>query len=117
MPRGARIVVADVAHQVTPRGNGRQSILATDAERAVYLTMVRDPLAEISGGGRVGSRPARDLPMYPDRPSARAGSIHPDAGGAYRAQADPAPARPSSKTNAPQHRPARGNVIGGKVIV
>jgi len=114
MPRGARIVVADVAHQVTPRGNGRQSILATDAERAVYLTMVRDPLAEISGGGRVGSRPARDSPMDPDRPSARAGSIHPDAGGTYRAPADPAPARPSSKTNAPWLPTASGIIIGSQ---
>lgn len=41
MPRGARIVVADVAHHVTQRGNGRQSILATDAERAVYLDLLR----------------------------------------------------------------------------
>ena len=34
MARVARIVVADVAHHVTQRGNGRQFILATDAERA-----------------------------------------------------------------------------------
>ena len=114
MPRGARIVVADVAHRVTQRGNGRQSILATDAERAVYLTMVRDPLAEISGGGRVGSRPARDSPMDPDRPSARAGSIHPDAGGTDRAPADPAPARPSSKTNASWLPTASGIIIGSQ---
>jgi putative transposase len=33
MPRVARVVIADVAHHVTQRGNGRQFILATDAER------------------------------------------------------------------------------------
>jgi putative transposase len=44
MPRVARIVVADVAHHVTQRGNGRQYILATDAERAVYLDLLRQGL-------------------------------------------------------------------------
>ena len=33
MPRVARVVIADVAHHVTQRGNGRQFILASDAER------------------------------------------------------------------------------------
>jgi hypothetical protein len=44
MPRVARIVVADVAHHITQRGNGRQYILATDAERAVYLDLLRQGL-------------------------------------------------------------------------
>src|SRR5208283_5011769 len=41
MPRVGRVVIADVAHQVTQRGNGRQCILATDAEREVYLDLLR----------------------------------------------------------------------------
>ena len=41
MPRVARVVIADVAHHVTQRGNGRQFILATDAERMVYLDLLR----------------------------------------------------------------------------
>jgi putative transposase len=41
MPRVARVVVADVAHHVTQRGNGRQYILASDAERLVYLDLLR----------------------------------------------------------------------------
>ena len=32
-----RVVVLDVAHHVTQRGNGRQCILATGSERMVYL--------------------------------------------------------------------------------
>ena len=40
MPRVARIVITDVAHHVTQRGNGRQYILASDAERAVYLDLL-----------------------------------------------------------------------------
>jgi len=41
MPRVARVVMAEVAHHVTQRGNGRQFILATDAERQVYLDLLR----------------------------------------------------------------------------
>ena len=41
MPRVARVVIADVAHDVTQRGNARQFILASDAERLVYLDLVR----------------------------------------------------------------------------
>ncbi len=41
MPRVARVVIADVAHHVTQRGNGRQCILASDAERMVYLDLLR----------------------------------------------------------------------------
>jgi hypothetical protein len=36
----ARLVIADVAHHVTQRGNGRQFLLAIDAERMVY----REPM-------------------------------------------------------------------------
>ena len=41
MPRLARVVIADVAHHVTQRGNGRQFLLASDAERMVYLDLLR----------------------------------------------------------------------------
>jgi putative transposase len=41
MARVARIVIADVAHHVTQRGNGRQFILATDGERRHYLDLLR----------------------------------------------------------------------------
>jgi putative transposase len=46
MPRVARVVIADVAHHVTQRGNGRQFILAMDAERLVYLDLLRQALRE-----------------------------------------------------------------------
>jgi len=36
-----RVVVAEVAHPVTQRGNGRQFLLATDSERRVYLDLLR----------------------------------------------------------------------------
>jgi putative transposase len=39
--RLARVVAVDVAHHVTQRGNARQFILASDAERAVYLDLLR----------------------------------------------------------------------------
>jgi len=42
----ARVVIADVAHHVTQRGNGRQFILAGDAERWVYLDLLRQALRE-----------------------------------------------------------------------
>ena len=41
MPRLARVVIADVAHHVTQRGNGRQFLLASDTERLVYMDMLR----------------------------------------------------------------------------
>jgi len=46
MPRVARVVIADVAHHVTQRGNGRQFILAGDGERAacpIQIDYVRLP--------------------------------------------------------------------------
>ena len=46
MPRIARVVIADVAHHVTQRGNGRQFLLATDAERLVYLDLLRQAVRE-----------------------------------------------------------------------
>jgi REP-associated tyrosine transposase len=36
-----RVVAVDVAHHVTQRGNRREYILSSDAERMVYLDLVR----------------------------------------------------------------------------
>jgi putative transposase len=41
MARLARVVGVDVVHHVTQRGNGRQFVLAADAERMVYLDLLR----------------------------------------------------------------------------
>jgi putative transposase len=41
MARLARIVAVNIAHHVTQRGNARQSILAADSERLVYLQLLR----------------------------------------------------------------------------
>ena len=41
MARLPRVVITDVAHQVTQRGNARQVILADDADRIAYLELLR----------------------------------------------------------------------------
>jgi hypothetical protein len=41
MARIARVVITDLAHPVTQRGDGRQFILADDAGRMVYLDLLR----------------------------------------------------------------------------
>ena len=41
MARLAHIVVVNVPHHVTPRGNARQFLLASDGERLVYLELLR----------------------------------------------------------------------------
>jgi len=51
MARLPRVVIADVAHHVTQRGNGRQFILATDSERSVYMDLLRQAVEE-TGGNR-----------------------------------------------------------------
>ncbi len=47
MGRFARVVVANVAYHVTQRGNARQFLLASDAERLVYLDLF--PIIRQSG--------------------------------------------------------------------
>ena len=42
MGRLARVVAADVPHHLTQRGNGRRFILDCDADRAVYLNLLRE---------------------------------------------------------------------------
>ena len=41
MARLPRVVITDVAHHVTQRGNARQVILADDADRIAYLEVLR----------------------------------------------------------------------------
>jgi putative transposase len=43
--RIARVVAAGVAHHVTQRGNGRRFLLESDADRRVYLDLLRENLA------------------------------------------------------------------------
>jgi putative transposase len=42
MARLPRVVAVDIPHHVTQRGNARQVILATDADRLTYLSLLRD---------------------------------------------------------------------------
>ena len=46
MGRFARVIVVDVPHHVTQRGNGRRFILETDADRMVYLDLLRHYVQE-----------------------------------------------------------------------
>ena len=41
MARLPRVVIADVPHHVTQRGNARQVILGDDADRSAYLELLR----------------------------------------------------------------------------
>src|SRR5690349_4761542 len=42
MARLPRVVIVDVAHHVTQRGNARQVILSSDADRVTYLELLRE---------------------------------------------------------------------------
>jgi REP element-mobilizing transposase RayT len=42
MARLPRVVIVDVPHHVTQRGNARQVILASDADRITYLELLRE---------------------------------------------------------------------------
>jgi REP-associated tyrosine transposase len=42
MARLARVVAVDVPHRVTQRGNARQFILSSDAEKMVYMDLLRN---------------------------------------------------------------------------
>ncbi len=53
MARLPRVVVADVAHHVTQRGNGREFVLASDSERMVYLDLLRQAV-RVEGVAVVG---------------------------------------------------------------
>ena|SRR5208282_550982 len=59
MARFARVVVAEVPHHITQRGNARQVILGNDADRATYLTLLRQ-YSELRGLGLAGGRAFRE---------------------------------------------------------
>ena len=42
MARFPRVVVVDVPHHVTQRGNAQQGILATDTDRRTYMALLRE---------------------------------------------------------------------------
>lgn len=42
MPRVARIVIEDLPHHITQRGNNRQDVFFTDDDRRVYLALLKD---------------------------------------------------------------------------
>ncbi len=42
MARFPRVVVVNIPHHITQRGNARQVILSTDADRATYLDLLRE---------------------------------------------------------------------------
>jgi putative transposase len=53
MARLPRIVVVDVPHHITQRGNARQVILGSDADRATYLALLRQ-YSELHGLSLLG---------------------------------------------------------------
>ena len=42
MPRVARIVVPGMPHHITQRGNNRQDVFFIDADRSLYLTLLKE---------------------------------------------------------------------------
>ena len=53
MARLPRVVVLDVPHHVTQRGNARQVVLSSDADRITYLELLRE-YAQLYGLGLLG---------------------------------------------------------------
>ncbi len=53
--RFARVIALDTRHHVTQRGNARQFILATDAERLVYLDLRNGAARCIAGYATLGA--------------------------------------------------------------
>jgi len=53
MARFARVVIPDVPHHVTQRGNARQIIFASDADRITYLCLLRQ-YSELHGLSLLG---------------------------------------------------------------
>ena len=75
MARLNRIVVVNVPHHVTQRGNARQFLLAGDGD--VEQTLVRGNLAGVSGCRRNGTRDRGDSPMHAHGPSVGHAGIRP----------------------------------------
>jgi hypothetical protein len=61
MARLPRVVVVDVAHHVTQRGNARQVVFENDADRFPYLELLRQysELHALSLAARKGGRPKK----------------------------------------------------------
>ncbi len=53
MGRFARVIAVDIAHHVTQRGNARRFILDCDADREVYLHLLREDVA-LNGVSLIG---------------------------------------------------------------
>jgi putative transposase len=66
MPRIARIVVPGVAHPITQRGNNRQKVFFSDADRALYLALLKAAVAPTSAPiGAASSSPGLRRRRYP----------------------------------------------------
>jgi hypothetical protein len=76
MARLPRVVVVNVAHHVTQRGNAQQAILSSDADRVTYLELLRE-YSQWYGLGLLGyclmSNPVHliTVPHRPDGGSSR----------------------------------------------
>src|SRR5712692_6589491 len=68
MARLARIVVVNVPHHVTQRGNARQFLLASDGERLVYLDLLRGSLQLTPWGRGRGNHTMFSLWIPTDAP-------------------------------------------------
>jgi len=80
--RLARVIAVKVPHHVTQRGNARQYILDNDADRAVYLDLLRDYTA-LSGVSVLGYCLMSNhvhLVLRPDRPLALASAMKQTSG-------------------------------------
>jgi len=77
MARLPRVVIVDVPHHVTQRGNARQVILAEDADRRTYLALLQDysELYELSLLGYCLMSNHVHLIAVPHRPEALAQSL------------------------------------------
>ena len=78
MSRLARVVITDVAHHVTQRGKGRQYLLDSDAERRVYLELLRQAVRghEVSVVGYCLMSNHVHLVVIPRRAEALAETFH-----------------------------------------
>jgi putative transposase len=78
MARIARVVITDLAHHVTQRGDGRQFILADDAGRMVYLDLLRQAVRaqQVSVLGYCLMSNHVHVVAIPRRPGALAEAFH-----------------------------------------
>ena len=61
MPRSARIVIPDIPHHITLRGNYRQQVFFSDEDRLVYFRLLREMAERFEGtGGKRGQSPILD---------------------------------------------------------